>query len=213
MKVALIGASGFSGSRIRDEALARGHQVTAIVRNPEKITVQNPNLTVVKADILKDDVSEIVKGHDAVIVAHNPGFGNPNVREEQLNGAKALISGTKKAGVKRFLYVGGAGSLEVAPGVRVVDTGKLPAHVEPASRAVADVLYMLKEENELEWTFLCPPPSFQEGERTGHYRLGKDEPVKDAEGKSEISTHDYAIAMIDELEKPQHIRQRFTVAY
>jgi uncharacterized protein len=213
MKVALIGASGKIGSFIRDEALARGHQVTAIVRHPEKITVQNPHLTVVKADILRGKVDEFVKGHEAVISAYNGGWGNPDIYNEQIKGAKAIISGVKKSGIKRLLVVGGAGSLEVAPGVQLMDTVSFPEDVKGGVLATREVLYMLRKEKELEWTFLSPPASIAPGEWTGHYRVGKDQLLKNKEGESKISTQDYAVAMLDELENPQHIRQRFTVAY
>jgi putative NADH-flavin reductase len=213
MKVAIIGASGQIGAFIRDEALARGHQVTAIVRDPEKITVRNPHLNVVKADILKDEVDELVQGHEAVISAYNPGWSNPDIYNEQIRGYKAIISGVKKSGIKRLLVVGGAGTLEVAPGVLVLDTTNFPEQVKGGVLATRDTLYMLKEEKELEWTFLSPPGSIAPGERTGHYRVGKDQLLKNEEGESKISTQDYAVAMLDELEHAQHIRERFTVAY
>jgi putative NADH-flavin reductase len=213
MRIAIIGASGQVGAFIRDEALARGHQVTAIVRHPEKITVQNPSLTVVKADILKDKVDELVKGHDAVISAYNPGWSNPDIYNEQIEGYKAIISGVKKSGIKRLLVVGGAGTLEVAPGVQLLDKASFPENIKGGVLATREVLYMLRKENELEWTFLSPPASIATGERTGHYRVGKDQLLKNKEGESKISTQDYAIAMLDELEHPQHIRERFTVAY
>jgi len=213
VKVVIIGASGQIGAFIRDEALARDHQVTAIVRNPEKITVRNPHLTVVKADILKDEVDELVKGHGAVISAYNPGWINPDIYNEQIRGYKAIISGIKKSGINRLLVVGGAGTLEVAPGVLVLDTTNFPEQVKGGVLATRETLYMLKEEKELEWTFLSPPSSIAPGERTGHYRVGKDQLLKNEEGESKISTQDYAVAMLDELEHPQHIRERFTVAY
>jgi uncharacterized protein len=213
MKIAVIGASGQIGALIRDEALARGHQVTAIVRHPEKITVQNPHLTVAKADILKDKVEELVKGHDAVISAYNPGWSNPDIYNEQIKGYKAIISGVKKSGIKRLLVVGGAGTLEVAPGVQLLDTVTFPENVKGGVLATREVLYTLRKEKELEWTFLSPPASIARAERTGHYRAGKDQLLKNDKGESKISTQDYAVAMLDELENPQHIRERFTVAY
>ena len=213
MKIAVIGASGQIGAFIRDEALARGHQVTAIVRHPEKIPVQNPRLHVVEADILKDNVDELVKGHDAVISAYNPGWKNPDMYNEQIEGYKRIISGVKESGIKRLLVVGGAGSLEVAPGVQVLDTTSFSEQVKKGVLATREVLYMLREEKELEWTFLSPPTSIKPGERTGHYRVGKDQLLKNKEGESKISTPDYAVAMLDELENRQHIRERFTVAY
>jgi len=213
MKLAIIGASGQIGAFIRDEALARGHQVTAIVRHPEKITVQDPRLHVVKADILKDRVDELVRGHDAVIGAYNPGWSNPNIYNEQIEGYRAIISGAKRSGIKRLLVVGGAGSLEVAPGVQVLDKASFSEQARKGVLATREVLYMLRKENELEWTFLSPPTSIKPGERTGHYQVGKDQLLKNKEGESKISTQDYAVAMLDELENPQHIRERFTVAY
>ncbi len=213
MRIAIIGASGQIGAFIRDEALARGHQATAIVRHPEKITAQDPRLTVVKADILKDKVDELVKGHDAVISAYNPGWSNPDIYNEQIKGYKAIISGVKKSGIKRLLVVGGAGTLEVAPGVQLLDTVTFPENIKGGVLATREVLHMLRKEKELEWTFLSPPSSIAPGERTGHYRVGKDQLLKNKEGESKISTQDYAVAMLDELEHPQHIRERFTVAY
>jgi putative NADH-flavin reductase len=213
MRIAIIGASGQIGAFIRDEALARGHQVTAIVRHPEKITVQNPNLTIVKADILKNKADELVKGHEAVISAYNPGWSNPDIYNEQIEGYKAIISGVKKSGIKRLLVVGGAGTLEVSPGVQLLDKASFPENIKGGVLATREVLYMLRKENELEWTFLSPPASIAAGERTGHYQVGKDQLLKDKQGESKISTQDYAVAMLDELENPQHIRERFTVAY
>ncbi len=212
MRIAIIGASGFIGSYVRDEALARGHQVTAIVRHPEKITVQNPRLTVVKADILKDKVDELVKGHDAVISAYSASRSSPDIYNEHVKGAKAIISGVKKSGIKRLLVVGGAATLEVTPGVQLIDTMN-PERVTGGMLATKETLSMLRKERELEWTFLSPAASIAAGERTGHYRVGKDQLLKNEEGDSKISTQDYAIAMLDELENPQHIRERFTVAY
>jgi putative NADH-flavin reductase len=213
VRIAIIGASGQIGAFIRDEALLRGHQVTAIVRHPEKITVQNPLLTVVKADILKNKVDELMKGHEAVISAYNPGWSNPEIYKEQIEGYKAIISGVKKSGIKRLLVVGGAGTLEVAPGVQLLDKASFPENIKGGVLATREVLYMLRKENELEWTFLSPPASIAAGERTGHYRVGKNQLLKNKEGESKISTQDYAVAMLDELEHPQHIRERFTVAY
>lgn len=212
MKIAIIGASGFIGSYVRDEALARGHQVTAIVRHPEKITAQDPRLHVVKADILKDKVHEHVKGHDAVISAYSAGRTGSDIYNEHVRGARAIISGVKQSGVKRLLVVGGASTLEVSLGVQLIDTMS-PEQITQGMLATKETLYMLKKERELDWTFLSPAASIAPGERTGHYRMGKDQLLKNEKGESKISTQDYAVAMLDELENPQHIRERFTVAY
>jgi len=212
MKVAIIGASGQIGAFIRDEALARGHQVTAIVRHPERITVQDPRLHVVKADILKGKIDELVKGHDAVISAYSAGRSGSGIYDEQIEGYKAIISGVKKSGIKRLLVVGGASTLEVSPGVQLIDTMS-PEQITQGMLATREMLYMLRKEKELEWTFLSPAATIASGERTGNYRVGKDELVKSKEGESKVSTQDYAVAMLDELENPQHIRERFTVAY
>lgn len=139
--------------------------------------------------------------------------GNPDIYDEQIEGYKAIISGVKRSGIKRLLVVGGAGSLEVAPGVQVLDTASFSEQVKKGVLATREVLYILRKEEELEWTFLSPPSSIKPGERTGHYRVGKDQLLKNEKGDSRISTQDYAVAMLDELEKPRHIRERFTVAY
>ncbi len=213
MKIALIGASGMVGAAVRDEALARGHYVTAIVRHPEKITVKNPKLSVVKGDVLSDRVDLLVKGNEAVISAYNPGWSNPEIAPDTTKAYKAIIEGVKKAGVKRLLVVGGAGSLEVSPGVQLIDTMKVPDLIKGAILALREVLYTLRKEKNLDWSFLSPAASFVPGTRTGKFRLGKDQVVKDEKGESKISVQDYAVAMIDKLEKPKHNQQRFTLAY
>jgi hypothetical protein len=213
MKLVIIGASGMVGSAVRDEALARGHQVTAVVRNPDRITVKSPLLTVKKGDVLKDNVADLVKGNDAVISAYNPGWADPNIAPDTTKAYAAIIQGVKKSGVKRLLVVGGAGSLEVSPGVQLIDTMQVPDLIKSAILALRDVLYTLRKEQQLDWTFLSPAANFVPGVRTGKFRLGKDQVVKDDKGDSKISVQDYAVAMIDEVEKPQHSRQRFTLAY
>jgi putative NADH-flavin reductase len=213
MRVAIIGASGNIGSAIREEALTRGHDVTAIVRHPEKIASSNPRLTVVKGDILSDKVDSLVRGHDAVISAYNPGWANPNIAADTTTGYNAIIEGVKKAGVKRLLVVGGAGSLEVSPGVQLIDTTEVPPLIKSAILALRGVLYSLRKEQALEWTFFSPAGTIAPGDRTGKFRLGKDQIIKDSKGESKISTQDYAMAMIDELEKPSHVKERFTIGY
>ena len=216
MKVALIGASGFVGAAISRELLQRGHQVTAIVRNPEKIE-KAENLTIVKANVLEEDqVADAVKEHDAVISAYNAGWTNPNLYNEFLEGSKTIQAGVKKSGVKRFITVGGAGSLYIADGVQLIDTPEFPEAIKPGALAARDYLNILKEEQEPDWTFLSPAPEMHPGTsgvRIGTYRTGLENPVFDANGRSIISVEDIAVAIADELEDPQHIRQRYTVAY
>lgn len=217
MNIALIGASGFVGSAILKEALNRGHQVKAIVRNPEKIAVHHDHLTIEKANVLEaSQVTEAVKGTDAVISAYNPGWTNPDIYAEFLKGSQSIQEGIKASGIKRYIVIGGAGSLEVAPGVQAVDTPGFPAEIKPGATAARDYLNIIKEENELDWTFFSPAFEMHQGTsgvRKGTYRTGLDNPVFDTDGKCVLSVEDLAVAIIDELENPQHVKQRFTAAY
>lgn len=217
MKISLIGASGFVGSAILKEALDRGHQVTAIVRNPQNITVEHENLTKQKANALQaDEVAGVVKGHDVVINAFNPGWTNPAIYNESLQGAQAIQEGVKRAGVKRLFVIGGAGSLYIAPGQQLVDSPDFPQDWKAGALAARDYLEILRKEAELDWTFLSPAIEMHQGtsgERKGTYRSGLENPVFDSNGRSLISVDDMAIAILDEIENPKHIRQRFTVAY
>ena len=213
MKIVVIGATGFVGSAILQEALNRGHEVTAIVRDPGKLK-PHPKLHPQKGDVYQEDeVTCLVAGHDAVISAFNPGWSNPDIYNLQVRGTQAIINGVKKAGVKRLLFVGGAGSLEVKPGVQSVDLPGFPAEYKQGALATRGALNLLRKEPSLEWSFLSPSANLSPGKRTGKFRLGTDQLLKDANGESRISVQDYAMAMIDEVEKPKHIRQRFTVGY
>jgi hypothetical protein len=213
MKIELIGATGFVGAAILQEALNRGHEVTAIVRNPEKLQA-HPKLHAQKGDVYKEDeVARFVAGHDAVISAFNPGWSDPDLYNQQVKGTRAIINGVKRAGIRRLLFVGGAGSLEVRPGVQSVDLPEFPAEYRQGALATREALNMLRQETSLEWSFLSPSADLFPGERTGTFRLGTDQLLKDANGDSRISVQDYAMAMIDEVEEPNHIRRRFTVGY
>ncbi len=213
MKIALIGATGFVGAAILQEALDRGHEVTAIVLNPEKLQA-HPKLHPQKGDVYNEDqMARLVAGQDAVISAFNPGWSNPDIYNQQIKGTRAIISGVKRAGIKRLLFVGGAGSLEVKPGVQSVDLPGFPAEYKQGALATREALTMLRQEAGLEWSVLSPSADLFPGQRTGQFRLGTDQLLKDADGKSRISVQDYAMAMIDEVEKPKHIRRRFTVGY
>lgn len=213
MKIALIGATGFVGSAILKEALDRGHEVTAIARHPEKLQA-HPKLHAKKGDVYNaDEVARWVAGHHAVISAFNPGWSDPDIYNHQVKGSRSIIDGVKKSGVKRLLFVGGAGSLEVKPGVQSVDTPEFPKEWKQGSLATREALNQLRKESGLDWSFLSPSADLSPGQRTGKFRLGIDQMLKDAKGESRISVEDYAMAMIDEVERPTYVRQRFTVGY
>lgn len=202
MKIALIGATGNAGAPILKELVRRGHAVTAIVRNPEKIAVQ-PKVTARKGDVLDQaGLAALIKGHDAVISAVHFSASDP----------KKLIEAVRASGVKRYLVVGGAGSLEVAPGKKLIDTPEFPPQYKAEAAAGGVFLDLLKQEKELDWTFLSPSALFIAGPRTGKFRLGTDQLLANDKGSS-ISFEDYAIALADEVEKPAHSRKRFTVGY
>jgi uncharacterized protein len=213
VRIALIGATGFVGSAILKEALDHGHEVTAIVRHPDKLT-PHAKLHPKKGDVYnEDDVARLVTGHDAVISAFNPGWSNPDIYNQQVTGTQAIINGVKKAAMKRLLFVGGAGSLEVKPGVQSVDLPDFPTEYKQGALATREALSMLRKETTLEWSFLSPSADLSPDQRTGQFRLGTDQLLMNAQGESRISVEDYAMAMIDEVEKPTHIRRRFTVGY
>ena len=202
MKIALIGATGNAGSRILAELSRRGHAVTAIARNPQKVP-ELKGVTPRQADA--DDVAGLaaaLRGHDVVISSVHFTASDPN----------KLIEAVHAAGVGRYLVVGGAGSLEVAPGVKLIDTPEFPAIYKAEAAAGGAFLDLLRRETRLDWTFLSPSALFVAGERTGKFRLGGDQLLTNEKGSS-ISFEDYAVAMADEIEKPAHSRQRFTVGY
>lgn len=208
MNLVLLGASGMIGSRILQELVHRKHKVTAVVRNPEKVPA-NPAVKAVKGDLLNtSELTELMKGKDAVISAYSPG-ADPS---KMIAATRSLIDAAKQAGVKRVIMVGGAGSLLVAPNLRLVDAPDFPESWKSIALAHADALDILRKAD-LDWTSFSPAAFIQPGERTGKFRLGSDNLVTDAQGQSRISVEDYAVALVDELEKPQHVRQRFTVGY
>lgn len=213
--VVLIGASGFVGSAILNELLTKGHKVTAIVRNPQKINVENPNLAVIKADV--SDTNTLInacKGKDAVISAYNPGWTNPHIYEETLRNYPLILDAVKQSGVKRLLCVGGAGTLFCAPGLRVVDSGVIPEAIMGGVKSLGEFyLNTLMNEKDIDWIFFSPAGTLEPGQRTGKFRLGKDDLIVDENGNSHISVEDYAVAMIDELENPKHHHERFTIGY
>ena len=212
MNIVLIGASGYVGSALLKEALARGHRVTAVVSNPAKLAAQ-PGLEIVKADVLDSAaLTPRLQGHDAVVSAFS-GHAQADVYGYYVQGMRSIIAAAKQARVPRLLVVGGAGSLEVAPGVQLVDTPEFPAQWKGTAEGAREALQLLRAEPDLAWTMLSPSAHLEPGERTGRFRLGTDQLLVDARGESRISVEDYAVAMIDELERPAHARRRFTVGY
>ena len=203
MKIAVAGASGNAGSRIVTELASRGHTVTAIARNPEKIKAQ-PNVTAKPGDVLDQaGLAALFAGHDAAISSVHFLDSDP----------ARLIGAARDSKVGRYLVVGGAGSLEVAPGVRLVTTPNFPVVYKAEAEKGGAFLDLLGQEKELNWSFLSPSALFTAGERTGKFRLGIDQLLTASDGKSWISFEDFAVALADEIERPAHIRQRFTVGY
>ena len=213
--VLLIGATGFVGSAVLNELVSRGHKVTAVARNVEKVA-KSELLDVVKEDVANvDAIAKLADGKDAIISAYNPGWTNPDIATLISENYPKILSAAKKSGVKRLLIVGGAGTLFCAPGLRVVDSGAIPEEIMGGVRPLGDFyLNTLMNEKDIDWVFFSPAGVFdQQGKKTGNYRLGKDDLIVDAEGNSHISVQDYADAMVNELEKPAHHKERFTIGY
>ena len=213
MKIALIGATGFVGSNILKELANRNHEITAIARN----TKTGSNANWIAADIFDTDaLAEILKGNDIVISAYNPGWTNPNIYEDFIKGSNSIQQAVKKSGVKRFITIGGAGSLFVAPNLQAVDTPDFPKEYHAGATAARDYLNILKEEKELDWAFFSPAFEMHQGittGRTGNYRLGLENPVFDENQRSILSGEDLAVVIADEAENPKHHQIRFTAAY
>ena len=213
--VLLIGATGFVGSAVLNELVSRGHKVTAVVRNIEKVA-KSELVDAVKEDVANvDAIAKLAEGKDAIISAYNPGWTNPDIAALISENYPKILSAAKKSGVERLLIVGGAGTLFCAPGLRVVDSGAIPAEIMGGVRPLGDFyLNTLMNENDIDWVFFSPAGVFdQEGKKTGNYRLGKDDLIVDGEGNSHISVQDYADAMVNELDKPAHHKERFTIGY
>jgi putative NADH-flavin reductase len=209
MKIVLYGATGQSGSRILKELLSRGHTVTAVSRDVSKLPTTD-GITKEKDDLSDvNRVAGIIKGADAVISAYAP----PGENTDALIGVtRRLVEAVRKAGVSRLLVVGGAGGLEISPGVTLLDSGQLPEAWRPIASAHVRALALLRA-SDIDWTYIAPATFFQPGERTGAFRLGQDELISNDKGESRISMEDYAVALVDEIEKPTHRKQRFSVGY
>ena len=212
MKIALIGASGFVGSAILNEAVSRGHHVTAIVRDVSKVAA-HPQVTAVAVDAQNPQaLAEVLKGHDRVISAYNPGWSAPDIYDQYLKGASAIVEATKAIN-GWLLVVGGAGSLEVAPGVQLVDTPEFPTEWQQGALAARDGLTALRRETALDWRFVSPPVFLEPGEKRGGYRLGGDQVLFSGDKPAGITVGDLANAVLNEAEQPAHLRQRFTLGY
>ncbi|PKU22491.1 NAD(P)-dependent oxidoreductase [Telmatospirillum siberiense] len=201
-KIALIGASGNVGKRILAELTRRGHLVTAIARHGNGISASG-SVAIVTADVTAPDLERTLVGHDAVISSLR--FSTA--------GISRFVPPIKKAGVDRYLVVGGAGSLEISPGVRLLDAPNFPGEYRAEASAAADFLEALRGEADLRWSYLSPSLEICPGERTSRFRLGEDRLLSDASGRSWITYEDFAVALVDELETPKHERRRFTVGY
>jgi putative NADH-flavin reductase len=204
------------GSRILKELLSRGHTVTAVARDPSKLKAQE-GLTIEKGDLLDaDSIAKLSKGADVVISSYGPPSGaqgpDPAKVNQLVDTTRALVAGARRAGAPRIIMVGGAGSLEVSPGLQIVDAPTFPDAYKPVALAHRDAFYALRE-CELNWTYFSPAMMIQPGERTGKFRLGKDALVSDDKGNSSISAEDYAVALVDEVEQGRHTKQRFTIGY
>lgn len=214
-KIAIIGATGFVGSNLVEEATSRGFEVTAIARNVDKITNKKVNKVSVDVNNI-NKLSKALKGQDAVISAFNSGWTNPNIYEDFISGSKSIQQAVKDSGVKRLIVIGGAGSLYTPENNQLVDSMEFPAEIKPGATAARDYLNILKEEKDLDWAFFSPAiemhPGVTEG-RTGTYRLGKDHPVLDEKNISRLSPQDLAVVLIDEVQQPKHHKERFTAAY
>lgn len=218
MRVALIGATGFVGSHILQELINRNFSIKAFARNVDKIT-DHKNVAKVALDVNNvQALATDLKGADVVVSAFNAGWQNPNLYDDFLKGAKAIEEATKLAGVKRLIVIGGAGSLYVndEKKLQIVDAPGFPEEIKPGALAARDYYNILKEDNQLDWTMFSPAPEMHQGTsgvRKGLYRLGKDVPVFDKEGRSILSVEDLALVIVDEVENAKFIKQRFTAAY
>ncbi|MDE7240789.1 NAD(P)H-binding protein [Desulfovibrio sp.] len=214
MKIAIIGATGYVGAPILGEALSRGHTVRALMRDKKKLPPAE-NLEAVEIDITDSEaLAKAIAGYDVVVHAYAPprSLSVADRIAQQTRGTESIIRAVKRAGTPRLVAVGGAGTAEVAPGVPLMESYFFPPQYEGGAKSTAVVKDLLKRENEFDWVFISPPNFLEEGPRTGKYRTGKDNLIVDlSNGSSHMSVADYAVAFVDEIEKPRHFRERFTV--
>jgi uncharacterized protein len=213
MKIALIGATGFVGKAVLQELLNRGHQIRALQRDTTRLAAR-PGLELRSVDVLSNaKLTAELRGVDAVVSAFNAGWRNPQLHDDFLRGSDAIALAAREAGV-RLVVVGGAGSLFIAPGQQLVDSPDFPAEWKQGALAAREALNRLRADRSgLDWTFVSPAMHLAPGKRTGQFRIGGEEPVFDAEGESHLSVEDLAVAIVNELEAPQHRRARFTAGY
>lgn len=215
MKVAVIGTTGFVGKSITTELANRGIEVTGISRTEQISDKPNLNYKAVDATDV-NALSTTLENFDVVINAFSSGWTNPNVYDDFIAGSKAIQKAVKQSGVKRFISIGGAGSLFTPDGKQLVDTFPADNPFVPGAKAARDYFNILKEETELDWAFFSPAADMHQGittGRTGKYRLGTDYPVVDENGKNILSVEDLAVVIADEVENPKHHQKRFTAAY
>jgi len=215
MKIAVIGATGFVGTHITNELVSRNHEVLGISREAKES--DKNNLTFIRTDVLNvNELANTIKDYDVVVSAFNPGWTNPNIYDDYIKGAQSIQKAVKLAGVKRYIVIGGAGSLFVAEGVQAVDTPDFPAEIKAGASAARDYFNIIKKEKDLDWTVFSPALEMHPGikiGRTGAYRLGTDYPVFNEEGRSILSGGDVAVVIADEIEASRHHKKRFTAAY
>ncbi|NUQ19400.1 MAG: NAD(P)H-binding protein [Gemmatimonadaceae bacterium] len=216
MKIVLFGATGNVGQRIAKEALSRGHTVVGVVRDPDKVTSPDPRVKLVQGDATDaGSVAKVARGADAIVSAISP---RPNARGRAAPSlaaaSRALIAGAKQSRVKRVVAVGGAGSLEIAPGKLLMHAPGFPEAYKAEAQEGYDSLQVFRSEGkEVDWTLVSPAAEIEPGERTGKFRQTIDQFLADVSGRSRISFEDFAVAIVDELEKREHVGRRFGVAY
>ena len=217
MKVALIGATGFVGNAILNELTDRNYDVLAIARNTSKIENQSEKITKRNVNILNEsELTEVLNGADVVVSAYNPGWTNPNIHEDYLQGAASIQSAVEKSDVNRLIVIGGAGTLKI-DGNYLVDGPDFPKYIHAVASAVRKYFVENLSKNEtLDWEFFSPAIEMYNGNgltKTGTYRYGTDSPVFNEQGRSQLSVEDLAIAIVDEIEKKQFVKQQFTAGY
>lgn len=214
-KVAVIGATGFVGKQVVNELSNRGYSVNAIARDSSKVEAKD-NITAISADVNNvEELAKVLEGSDAVINTFNAGWTNPNLYDDFLNGSRNIEKAVEKSGVKRFITVGGAGSLFI-DGQQLVDSPDFPADIKPGATAARDYLDEIKKNETLDWTFFSPAIEMHQGTagiRKGTYRTALENPVFNEEGRSILSVEDVAVALVDELEQNKFVKRRFTAAY